>query len=540
MNPCLASRRSLPSLRVLVLTGMLSVLILPLGAIHAFRLFENELVRQTEQELLAQSAVLDATLRQMLSPTDTRVGFFPDNATGDTWFDPVVPRLDLGAPIAPPRPEAQPTLNAALSPLTSVIPAMTAIMATTQQRTLAGMRLLDRQGTVLVGREERGLSLAHIPEVAKALRGNYASMLRTRISTSADPPIWSISRGTDIRVFTAFPVLRDGEVLGVIYLSRTPLSILKRIYEVRFEIAAMGLVILVPTLLLGLLVSAAIARPIRDLLRQVDLVHAGKSLTVAPIARPVSREMAQLSEGFAAMSQALDERGDYIRRFVSHLSHELKTPLTAMRGALELLREHDMTPEQRQRFLRNLMADTERMRSLVLRLLELAKADALNPTQGCCTLREGLLAARGRFHDLGLDIATPDDTPILPLPHEALDLVLSNLCQNSLEHGATQVEILPRDNGRTLLVRDNGHGISPANRDKVFTPFFTTRRTNGGTGLGLEICRSVLRAHGGDIALGKHAPGATFIITFADRGAQPTARHGHRHGHPGQNVVAND
>jgi signal transduction histidine kinase len=69
-----------------------------------------------------------------------------------------------------------------------------------------------------------------------------------------------------------------------------------------------------------------------------------------------------------------------------------------------------------------------------------------------------------------------------------------------------------------LAVADNGQGISKANRDKVFTPFFTTRRASGGTGLGLEICRSVLKAHGASIALGESDQGATFILEFR-RGA---------------------
>jgi signal transduction histidine kinase len=79
-----------------------------------------------------------------------------------------------------------------------------------------------------------------------------------------------------------------------------------------------------------------------------------------------------------------------------------------------------------------------------------------------------------------------------------------------------------------LLARDNGQGILPANRDKIFTPFFTTSRNNGGTGLGLEICRSILRAHGARIDLHDPQPetGAVFRLEFPARGHErPDAKH---------------
>lgn len=86
---------------------------------------------------------------------------------------------------------------------------------------------------------------------------------------------------------------------------------------------------------------------------------------------------------------------------------------------------------------------------------------------------------------------------------EAVAIVFSNLAENSLRHGADllTVSATSQDSGLILLARDNGQGILPANRDKIFTPFFTTSRNNRGTGLGLEICRSISRAHGARIDL---------------------------------------
>ena len=83
-----------------------------------------------------------------------------------------------------------------------------------------------------------------------------------------------------------------------------------------------------------------------------------------------------------------------------------------------------------------------------------------------------------------------------------------------MQHGATSTALTAQVRPQVLEVhvQDNGEGISPANRDKIFTPFFTTKRSNGGTGLGLEIIASLLKAYGGSIRLGESAAGAAFVL----------------------------
>lgn len=87
--------------------------------------------------------------------------------------------------------------------------------------TLAGFKLIDPQGVAVAGSQEVGMSLAHVPEVALALSGRYASVLRQRISDQPPPSLYSLSRGTAVRVFVAMPVIVASRVAGVVYLSRT-------------------------------------------------------------------------------------------------------------------------------------------------------------------------------------------------------------------------------------------------------------------------------------------------------------------------------
>ncbi|MGB3916631.1 MAG: HAMP domain-containing sensor histidine kinase [Thiothrix litoralis] len=527
-------RKTLFRLRSILLIVMLAVLALPLGGLYFFRIYENELVQQTELELISQSAALAATFRQLVRDQrrDNDYGYVqfstsltqPDTSNprqepiGNAFYTPVIPSVDLIAPIEPPRPEARPSTRA-VDPLARKIGKhMKQILHDTQQITLSGIRLLDAKGTVIGGHEEVGLSLAHISEIKQALQGKYASVIRQRLSDEPPPPLYSISRGTHVRVFTAFPIIEEGRLQGIVYLSRTPTNIIKHLYENKGIVFLATLSLLVLAVLLILFVSSTISRPIRELLRQTERVRQGEQREVEPIQNPVTKEVAQLSESFAGMSHALAERSDYIRRFATHVSHEFKTPLTAIQGALELLHDHidTMPPERREKFIQNLLDDTQRLKQLVNRLLELARADALETSKDSSNLPNLFKALNNRYQDRGLTLhfSRPLPNTALAIAPDALETVVTNLLDNSLQHRAHRIDIHTSANGNNLQLRlhDDGEGISPANRDKIFTPFFTTKRTKGGTGLGLEIVTSILKAYGGNIRLGNASQGAEFVL----------------------------
>lgn len=529
----MALPRRLFRLRSILLLVMLTVLALPLGGVYFFRIYENELVQETERELIAQAAVLSASVRQLvrnLHKDKTTYGvLLATRPTPAYPYEPIVPTLNLIDPIQPPRPDAQFPPVRADDLARKVGALMQPVMHDTQHVMLSGLRLLDVHGVVIAGREEVGLTLAAVPEVQQALQGHYASTVRKRISDEPPPPLYSMSRGTYIRVFVAFPIIEtvhltnhpplDQHYLqGVVYLSRTPNNILRHLFAVKGTVAVLvGLLLLV--VLLVMWVSASIARPIRELIRQTERVKQGEQKQLEPLKNPVTYEIAQLSASFAEMSQALSERGEYIQRFASHVSHEFKTPLTSMQGALELLQDHanTMPAADQQRFVSNLLADTQRLKQLVNRLLELARADALEPSRQHCVLAKVITSLHNRFQERGLRVHA-DNLPATPLAiaPDALEMVLSNLLENSLQHGATDLAIYAQRQGSVLTVnlQDNGSGISPANRNKIFTPFFTTRRNSGGTGLGLQISLSLLKAYNGEIALAECPQGALFVLTL--------------------------
>ncbi|MEE3624687.1 ATP-binding protein [Nitrospirillum sp. BR 11752] len=529
MTPLRVHAKWRPSLGMIVVAVLLAVAALPLAGLFFFRLYENQLVRQTEAELIAQASVLAATYADAVERLEPPPALSPAVMTSqpaDDRFHPIEPALDLtGDDVLGPRPPAQPATTAVDPALQAIGTQVYAIARRAQDQMLAGVRVLDFNGVILAGAEEVGQSLAGVPEVADALAGHYHASLRIRRSQHEPPPLYSISRGTGVRVFVALPIIahtQDGDrVAGVIYASRTPNNIFRHLYGERRKVALAGACILAVILVIAFVFSRTITRPIHQLVRQTRELGT-RTLDQGPADAPHygTREIALLSQSFHDMAQRLSDRSRYITTFAAHVSHELKSPLTGIQGAAELL--HDdlegdqaMAPEQRRRFLGNILADTRRLTALVQRLRDLAQAD--NPVRGGRADLAALwpdLAAQ--FPDLTLS-AHGDNAAVAMSAENAL-ILFSHLADNAGHHGATAltVDVAVRDWAVVVTVADNGHGISPANRDRVFDAFFTTRRDSGGTGMGLHIVQSLLRAHGGDIRLAEKSPegGAVFEVTL--------------------------
>jgi len=323
-----------------------------------------------------------------------------------------------------------------------------------------------------------------------------------------------------VRVFVALPVLDGRRVVGAVVLSRSPRSIGETLYDKRFHLLAGAGLLLAVVVLMTLFTSRTISRPLEAVVGQSERAARGEKGAVAPLARPITREVGRLSEAVAAMARTLEERADYIRTFASQVSHEFKAPLTAIQGAVELLRDHaaTMSAEERDRFLENLAADAQRLERLVRHLLELARADVAEPGDERADLAAVLAAIAERHRRLGIDVrlALAPRLGTVAMGEETLDTILSNLLENARQHGGPGIGVTiraARDGVRaSVRVEDDGPGVSPGNAARVFDPFFTTARDRGGTGLGLAIVRALIAAHGGTIALVPSARGAAFQI----------------------------
>ena len=532
------SLRSLlrPRLRTVLISLNLIVLLLPLAGIQVLRLYESALVRQTESELIAQGAFIAAAYRNAF---DRVLAFEPPEQAGrpgaelerhslaplrtsvDTHWRHRPAVLDLAdSTILPPQPAPRPLPPTKKPDSLAYIVGqdLETILKDAQRVTLASIRITDFQGIVVATTgEERYLDLTNTEEVAAALQGIHSARLRRKEDQSEPKALDSISRTTRIRAFVATPIVLRDRVLGVVLLSRTPANIVQALYAKRTLLAqAVGLMILV-VVLIAFVASRTIVGPLRKLTQLARASSLGDSSAIHEIGPRGTAEIAELGEALAQMGQNLEYRRRYVQEFARHVSHEFKTPLAALSGAIEIMEDHaqSMTATERNSFLANMNDDVAHLNRLTEQLLELARADMIDSANAAASasrvdLDELLVELVATYEDALIPVTyltsrVFEARPIAQADADAVRAALTQLIENAVVHGKTTRRIdlhLQRSKGRWLIdVKDDGQGISAGNRGKILQPFFTTARDNGSTGLGLAIAQRLLANQGGSLAL---------------------------------------
>jgi len=268
---------------------------------------------------------------------------------------------------------------------------------------------------------------------------------------------------------------------------------------------------LVAALIAGYLLAARTASPLRRFAATASEIDAG-DLTPRLQTRPGEvAELRVLAEAFNHMLDRLDRAFARQRRFVSDASHELRSPITAIRGQLEVLaREPDPDVADVRRVEAAALREVGRVERLVEDLLALARLDeGVGPSprrvEVAPFLRELAVAAPGGAVELGeLGAATASFDPDL------VAQVVRNLLENARRHAGPggRVELSAREDGSELVVAvdDDGPGIPPAERERVFDRFHRSDpgrdRGSGGSGLGLGIARAIVESHSGRIWVG--------------------------------------
>ncbi len=245
-----------------------------------------------------------------------------------------------------------------------------------------------------------------------------------------------------------------------------------------------------------------------------------------------SRRDDQVVEGAVAVIHDITEleRLESVRRdFVSNVSHELKTPLTAIHGYVETLLEADpVDGRTRGRFLRKIRRQSNRLGALVSDLLTLSRIESSSgPPEEVLDLRSpagevlNLLGPASEERGLELVAEFPDEAVAVLGEEEAIRQALSNLVDNAVKYssaGGRVVVRLQAQNGRAVLeVEDEGPGIASEHLDRIFERFYRVDRARsrelGGTGLGLAIVKNVARRHGGGVEVeSERDRGSTFRL----------------------------
>ena len=326
----------------------------------------------------------------------------------------------------------------------------------------------------------------------------------------------------------------DGEeVVGVMFVSRHTNPIIQAVSQMQRNqqtamFAALGLAGAASVLL-----AWTLTRRLRRLARGAAAVAGGGAQRLEPLSG--RDEIAELSRAFATMTDELARRNRYNREFVSTTLHELKAPLTAIRGAAEIL-QHGAgeRPDAREKFLASILHQSDRMTRLVEELNLLTRVDAeaaAAPREAvdvCALLRGVVERAELAFEPPRARLVA--DVPAEPLvvtAHAAqLEQVVINLLDNAFRYTpeAGEVRLSAHAAGDRVVVEvaDNGPGIAPSNLPKIFDRFFTTEpkglRREYGSGLGLAIAKAIVEGHGGAIsAASEPGRGAVFSVSLPRR-----------------------
>lgn len=331
---------------------------------------------------------------------------------------------------------------------------------------------------------------------------------------------------TDV-VFVGLPLELDSETAGFILLFAPVDEFDMALQMVNIILGAHVAAGLVLAVVLVFMVSRRITRPLEALETAASKMDQGRLPDRVNVRG--RDELARLAESFNSMAARMGRNEEVRREFFADISHELRAPLTTVRGFLQALKEGVVPANERQQYLQLAYNESGRLANLVSDLLELAKLQGgefklRKEKISVTTLIEELLgemALRARERDVKLSWSKSEGIDYLCGDPERIKQVMVNLVDNAVRHarrgGLVQLQLKKEGDGVSLKVIDDGCGIAPEDLPFIFEQFYRVERsrdsTSGGAGLGLSIVKKLVEAHGGRVSA-QSTPGAGSTIGF--------------------------
>ncbi len=369
-----------------------------------------------------------------------------------------------------------------------------------------------------------------LPELASAAPDPTTRYIRGRLTIPGGSDLLYV--GIPVQVSAATSVFQRPVILIVAAPARSAWTVLREMFS---GFLWAGLVTLAVATLLALLLTRALSTPIRKIAEAAHAVAAGNYEQKLVIDFP--SEMREVASAFNDMAVQVSQSRQTMRDFVANVSHELKTPLTSIRGFAEAVLDGAAGDEAGQRHAVETIRDESlRMIRMVEQLLDLSKIEsgqvtmARNPVQIDQVLRVCVERLSIAAEQAGVRLTC--ECPPLPTitgDGDRLAQVFTNLLDNALKHtpaggritaSARLVPALEASGAASeveIAVTDTGQGIPAGELNRVFERFYqvdkSRARSRGGTGLGLAICKSIVDAHGGKIwAESVEGLGSRFVV----------------------------
>jgi two-component system sensor histidine kinase CreC len=360
----------------------------------------------------------------------------------------------------------------------------------------------DARGIVVFDSEGRdvGRDNSRWNDVHRTLRGEYGAR------SSPESP------GSERTVMhVAAPVFdpaSPGSLIGVLTVSKPNRTLEPFIEASQRSILRKGAWLIGLSALVGLLMTWWLARRIGRLNRYAQAVAAGEPVPPPPHRRD---EIGDLGRALEDMRRKLEGKA-YVEQYVQSLTHEMKSPLAAIRGAAELLQE-PLPEDERRRFARNIEDQQQRLTETIDKLLALAEVEQhgwlqrREPVDLSALLRQVVAGIEPRLAAKQLQLRIEDAAGAAIVQGDAFLLrqALANLADNAVAFspagGTITLAVARRDGQARVTVRDQGPGVPDYAIGRVFERFYSLARPDGGarsSGLGLPFVREVARLHGGE------------------------------------------
>jgi signal transduction histidine kinase len=349
------------------------------------------------------------------------------------------------------------------------------------------------------------------PEMAAALDGQGTAGTRS-----------SETLGTDL-LFVAVPVASGGTVHGALRVTLDTSDVSARIRSFWFALAGVAAVVLLAVAVIGWIIARSVTRPLRELTDTASRFALG-DLTVTPTAVAGPPEIQALDDTMTTMALQLDGLLSSQRAFVADASHQLRTPLTALRLRLENLQSHlaeDERPAGIDDEVERAIDETGRLTELVTNLLQLARADdqPATVTEDLRSLahdRVDTWTAVAEERGVKLIGSSSDGAPVVvrTVPgaiEQILDNVLDNALLVSLQGSTVTVVLDASATSATVTIVDHGPGLSDDDKRDAMRRFWRGDTSRPGTGLGLAIVDALATASGGSATLSDTAGGGLTV-----------------------------
>jgi len=352
-----------------------------------------------------------------------------------------------------------------------------------------------------------GIDWSANSDVARALSGNYGAR-------------WEHNKEQNIvELFVTVPEVVNGQIVGALSTVKATRAVKRSVIDSLRQLAAPLALSFLIAGLISYLLSSYLTAIIRELAKRAARIAAGeKGVSLETWTRS---ELGDLARALDEMRERLEGRS-YVEDMASTLTHELKTPLAAIRGASEILETAD-DRAVRSKFSTMIQSEADRLTKLVRSMLELSRIDYSQATQGTTSapallLAEDLEQWAQRAEACGVSLNIEVVAPKFPLPPEDLRRVMGILLENAIAYTPSGQEIRLSMKGAEMTVSDQGQGIDQAVVSRVTERFFSTvnpRTGQRGSGLGLAIASAITKRSGGTLTIHSSAGrGTTATLRF--------------------------